>query len=250
VTITARQTLLIDADDTLWENNIYFERAIGAFIDLLNHRHFDREQVREYLNQAERESIASMGYGLHSFEHALAICFERLSDHPLTDEKHEQIREFSRAIANEEIVFMPGVEATLPLLAARHRLILVTKGRELEQADKIERSGLRPLFDAVEIVHEKDEPTYREIVQRHVLDPRSTWMVGNSPRSDVNPALAAGLNVAHLPHAFTWPLEVTDIAPVPPGQQLVTLRAFTDLIPLFVVDAKSECASGSAQLSA
>src|SRR3979411_169026 len=78
------QTLLIDADDTLWENNIYFERAIARFITFLNHHEFSAEQVREVLNDVERECVVKHGYGLHSFAHALVDTFERLSVEPVT----------------------------------------------------------------------------------------------------------------------------------------------------------------------
>ena len=67
------QTLLIDADDTLWENNIYFERAIARFISFLNHHEFSPEQVREVLNDVERECIVKHGYGLHSFRRSLVL---------------------------------------------------------------------------------------------------------------------------------------------------------------------------------
>ncbi|HMK21776.1 MAG TPA: hypothetical protein VK466_05540, partial [Terriglobales bacterium] len=77
------QTLLIDADDTLWENNIYFERAIGRFISFLDHKEYSPEQVRAILNDVERENIVKHGYGLHSFAHALVACFERLSTEPV-----------------------------------------------------------------------------------------------------------------------------------------------------------------------
>jgi hypothetical protein len=73
------QTLLVDADDTLWENNIYFERAIASFISFLNHHEYTPGQVREVLNQVERESIVTHGYGLHSFAHSLIQTFERLA---------------------------------------------------------------------------------------------------------------------------------------------------------------------------
>src|SRR3974377_2346800 len=85
------QTLLIDADDTLWENNIYFERAIAAFISFLNHRHYAPAQVREVLNDVERECIVTHGYGLHSFVHALVDTFERLSVEPVTPPLHAPI---------------------------------------------------------------------------------------------------------------------------------------------------------------
>src|SRR5262245_36264336 len=93
------QTLLIDADDTLWENNVYFERVITNFISFLNHREYSPEQVREVLNEVERECIVTHGYGLHSFAHALAQTFERLAVEPLTPALRETIHGFTHAIA-------------------------------------------------------------------------------------------------------------------------------------------------------
>ena len=152
------QTLLIDADDTLWENNIYFERAIAAFIGFLNHHEYSPAEVRMTLNAVERETILAHGYGLSSFTRSLVTCFERLSPAPVTEEKRERIRGFARSIAEQEIELLPGVAETLADLAARHHLILMTKGNHAEQADKLARSGLAPHFAAVEIVAEKDPP--------------------------------------------------------------------------------------------
>src|ERR1700735_2510013 len=95
---SGRQTLLIDADDTLWENNIYFERAIANFISFLNHREYSAKQVRKVLNDVERECIVSHGYGLHSFSHALVRTFERLSVQPVTPELHAQINTFAHTV--------------------------------------------------------------------------------------------------------------------------------------------------------
>ena len=156
----SRQTLLIDADDTLWENNIYFERAIADFISFLKHREFTPAEVRQVLNEVERENIPTRGYGLHSFMHALIGTFERLSVEPLTPGLHETIRGFAHAIAEQPMELIEGVEATLQHLQPRHHLILMTKGNVTEQFGKIERSGLRRYFSAVEIVAEKDCPTY------------------------------------------------------------------------------------------
>ena len=138
----AGQTLLIDADDTLWENNIYFERAIAAFISFLDHHEYSPAEVRQTLNAVERETILAHGYGLSSFTRSLVDCFERLSPAPVTDEKRERIRGFARSIAEQEIELLPGVAETLAELATRHHLILMTKGNHAEQADKLARSGL------------------------------------------------------------------------------------------------------------
>jgi putative hydrolase of the HAD superfamily len=86
---------------------------------------------------------------------------------------------------------------------------------------------LEPFFSTTAVVHEKAEETYRAIVQDRQLDPARTWMIGNSPRSDINPALAAGLNAVFIPHEHTWRLEKEEI--VPGGGRLLTLRAFGEL---------------------
>ena len=227
------QTLLIDADDTLWENNIYFERAIAAFISYLNHHEYSPAEVRQTLNAVERETILAHGYGLSSFTRSLVTCFERLGPAPVTEEKAARILGFARSIAEQEIELLPGVAETLAELGSRHRLILMTKGDRAEQADKLARSGLFELFSSVEIVAEKDPPTYREVITRHELTPHTSWMIGNSPRSDINPALAAGLHAVFLFHKDTWVLEHAIVDPAPPGQHLIELDSFAKLRSIF-----------------
>ncbi|MGA7342809.1 MAG: HAD family hydrolase [Terracidiphilus sp.] len=229
----AGQTLLIDADDTLWENNIYFERAIAAFIGFLNHHEYSPAEVRQTLNTVERETILAHGYGLTSFTRSLVDCYQRLSPAPVTEEKRQRIRAFARSIAEQEIELLPGVAATLAELAARHRLILMTKGNHAEQAGKLARSGLAAHFSAVEIVAEKDPPTYRQVIARHELAPHTSWMIGNSPKSDINPALSAGLHAVFLFHKDTWILEHAEVNPAPQGQHLIELDTFAKLCDLF-----------------
>jgi len=223
------QTLLIDADDTLWENNIYFERAIARFISFLNHHEFSPEQVREVLNEVERECIVKHGYGLHSFAHALIDTFERLSVEPVTPGLHAQIRSFAASIENHAIEFLPEVPETLEYLSKRHRLILVTKGDPTEQTGKIKRSGLKGHFAAVEILAEKNATAYAHVVEKFGLQNDSTWMVGNSPKSDINPALAAGLHAVFVPHGDTWILEHEEVNPAPPRQKLLIVGRFAEL---------------------
>jgi putative hydrolase of the HAD superfamily len=223
------QTLLIDADDTLWENNIYFERAIAKFISFLDHREHSPEQVRLVLNDVERSSIATHGYGLHSFTHSLIATFEKLSVDPVTPELHDRIRSFAHQITDHPIEILTGVPETLKYLGERHHLILMTKGHPAEQWGKIERSGLKEYFSAIEIVAEKDESTYRSAIARYALATDVTWMIGNSPKSDINPALAAGLHAVFIPHNNTWVLEHEEVAVAPASQQLLVVDRFGDL---------------------
>jgi putative hydrolase of the HAD superfamily len=224
-----QQTLLIDADDTLWENNVYFERAIASFISFLNHREFTPAQVRAVLNDVERECIVKHGYGMHSFAHALVDTFERISVEPITPAIHETISGFAHALAEHPVEIISGVSDTLEYLQPRHRLILMTKGNLTEQSGKIERSGLKHLFNAVEVVAEKDPPTYASVVEKYVLERDLTWMIGNSPRSDVNPALAVGINAVFVPHDLTWVLEHESLAAPGGNSRLLVLERFTDL---------------------
>ena len=223
------QTILIDADDTLWENNVYFERAIASFVSFLNHHEFSPEQVRSVLNDVERECIVTHGYGLHSFAHALVRTFERLSVQPVTPELQAQVRSFTHSIENHDIEMLPEVPETLQYLSERHRLILVTKGAVPEQSGKVERSGLKKYFEAVEIVAEKNAAVYSRIVEQFGLDRQTTWMVGNSPKSDINPALAAGLHAVFVPHGDTWILEHEELNAAPAGQTLLIVGRFAEL---------------------
>ncbi len=223
------QTLLIDADDTLWENNIYFERAIANFISFLDHQERTPEQVREVLNTVERECILKHGYGLHSFAHSLVDTFERLAVEPVTPAIHETIHGFCHTIAAHPVEILPEVTQTLEYLCSRHQLILMTKGAVAEQSGKIERSGLKDFFAAVEIVAEKDTAIYRKVASKYDLIPEMSWMIGNSPKSDVNPALAAGLNAVFVPHGNTWILEHEELTSAPPNQQLLVVEQFAAL---------------------
>ena len=223
------QTLLIDADDTLWENNIYFERAIVRFISFLNHHEFSPEQVREVLNDVERKCIVKHGYGLHSFGHALVDTFERLSVTPVTPELHAQISSFAHTVSDHPMELLPEVSQTLRYLSSRHRLLLMTKGAIAEQTGKIERSGLKQYFAETEIVAEKDAAAYQRLIEKHSLTRESTWMIGNSPKSDINPALAAGLHAVFVPHGDTWILEHEEVDAATPPQKLLIVGRFAEL---------------------
>jgi putative hydrolase of the HAD superfamily len=122
-----------------------------------------------------------------------------------------------------------GVTETLQYLAPKHHLIMMTKGNLTEQSSKIERSGLKEYFSAIEIVAEKDVATYRSIIDKYGLAPDSSWMIGNSPKSDINPAIAAGLNAIFVPHDNTWILEHEEVCSETGGCRLLQLESFRDL---------------------
>src|SRR6185437_11855980 len=208
---------------------IYFERAIAGFITYLDHHEHVPAEVRQVLNRCEHATIEAHGYGMASFERSLVDCFTELSEAPPSDEQRQRIATFAQSIADHAIELLPGVAETLPHLAKRHHLILVTKGNAREQQKKLDRSGIHMHFAAVEIPPEKHPDAYREILRRHALAPTTTWMIGNSPRSDINPALAAGLHAAYIHHPGTWVLEHGPLGPPPEGQRLLQLKTFAEL---------------------
>jgi putative hydrolase of the HAD superfamily len=219
-----RQHLLIDADDTLWENNIYFEQAIHAFITFLNHSQLSSKEVRAVLDETE----LLMGYGSKNFTRSLEETYRRLAEKEILDEDISQVRQFGEQLQSHPLQLLDGVMETLEYLSARHILTLVTKGDQEEQRLKVERSGVEHFFTQVVVVHEKEISTYQQLRSQLLLDPKYAWMIGNSPRSDINPALAAGLNAVFIPHPHTWHLEHEEVTPVEIGR-LLTLNHFADL---------------------
>jgi putative hydrolase of the HAD superfamily len=207
----ARHTLLIDADDTLWENNIFFEQTIDDFITRLEHLGYTRQYVRHILNETERRNIRQHGYGVRSFGRSLEETYLRLAGNLARREIVRDIEQMVREIESKPPHILEGVPETLAYLSKRHRLILLTKGEPAEQAAKLERSGLQSYFDAIEIVTEKGTTTYERMIESFRIVKSYGWMVGNSPRSDINPALQSGLNAIFIPHPNTWHMEHAEL---------------------------------------
>ncbi|MGA3028544.1 MAG: HAD family hydrolase [Bryobacteraceae bacterium] len=225
--------LLIDADDTLWENNIYFERAFADFCDFLDHSTMSAAQVRAILDEIELANARVHGYGSLNFGRNLRQCYEHLAERDVREEDLNAVTRFAERILEAPMEVIGGVEETLEYLAARHDLTLFTKGHPEEQKLKIDRSGLGRWFSHTAIVKEKDTRSYRRLVEERGLDPARTWMIGNSPKSDINPALETGLNAVLVPHPHTWRLEHEEVAAPVPGRRLITVERFADLMGLF-----------------
>jgi putative hydrolase of the HAD superfamily len=223
----ARHTLLIDADDTLWENNIFFENAIDDFISRLEHLGYTREYIRHILNETERRNIRQHGYGVRSFRRSLEETYLKLAGNSARREIVKDIELMAHELERTPPHILDGVPETLAYLAKHHRLILLTKGEPAEQVAKVERSGLQAHFEAIEIVLEKDFGTYGRMIEQFKIVKSHGWMVGNSPRSDINPALQSGLNAVFIPHSATWELEKSELESG--SGKLLILSAFREL---------------------
>lgn len=209
--IKERQHLIIDADDTLWENNIYFERAFDNFCDFLAHSSMSPAQVRAVLDEIETVNSKIHGYGTANFARNLTECYHQLLERDVGPEDMPTIMRFTEQILDHPIELIPGVEETLQYLSLRHDLTLFTKGNPEEQKLKLDRSGLAIYFGHTAIVKEKDRASYAALIRKRQLVPERSWMIGNSPKSDINPALEAGINAVFVPHEHTWRLEHEDV---------------------------------------
>ena len=223
--------LLCDADDTLWENNIFFEEAIAEFIAYVDHPDLSPAEVRAELDRVEIRNIKLNGYGTDNFARNMVECYEMFRARRASSEERRRLFGMTDRIRNCPIRLIPGVAETLDELRQRYLLGLVTKGKTEEQLSKLERSGLKDRFDYVRTLPEKDVESYRTVISETGADPDVTWMIGNSPKSDINPALEAGLGAVLVPNENTWNLEVVSIPKSYPRFRLV--ERFGDLTSIF-----------------
>lgn len=222
-----RQHLIIDADDTLWENNIYFERAFADFVEYLDHSSLTAAEIRAVLDEIELANARIHGYGSLNFGRNLRQCYLHLVEGEVSEEDLKTVMGFAERILECPLELIDGVKETLEYLAPRHDLTLFTKGHPEEQKLKIDSSGLGMYFAHTAIVKEKDAAAYGELARDRGFDAQRAWMIGNSPKSDINPALEAGLNAVFIPHAHTWGLEKQKIRPA--NGRLMVLESFRDL---------------------
>jgi putative hydrolase of the HAD superfamily len=176
-----RQNLIIDADDTLWENNIYFEQAFDEFIEFLNHSTLKSAEIRAILDDIELANIKVNGYGARNFGRNMCVCYEHLVERTVSPGDLDCIAQLAEKILQQPVEVIDGVPETLQYLASRHDLTLFTKGHPEEQKLKIDRSGLSVWFGHTAIVQEKNKEAYSLLVIDRNMDPDFAWMIGNSP---------------------------------------------------------------------
>ena len=204
-----RPVLGLDADDTLWENEARFYAAQSGFCELML-PWADRETADAALLASDRAAVARYGYGVKGFVLSMIRTSIQLTSGTITATQIAQIMALGDEILDAPVELLPGVRETLEELSTRYRLLVITKGDARDQMTKITRSGLAELFWQIEVVSEKDEATYRTVLDRYDLDPATFTMVGNSVVSDVLPVLAIGGKAIHVPHHTTWELELAD----------------------------------------
>ena len=222
------KVVAFDADDTLWDCQSWFDDVDRRCGELLK-PWATQEEVSRGLIEVEHRNLALTGYGTKAFTLSLIENAVRVSHEQLTGDIVMQLLELGKSLLTFPTTPLPEVEETLRQLAAmrRYRLVVFTKGELMDQEGKLRRSGLEGYFSHVETVSNKTEREYRQLCENLGVAPEQTLMVGNSFRSDIAPALAAGAWAAHIPYHVVWALEKSEEFPHP---RLVKLTHFGQLI--------------------
>ena len=221
----------LDADDTLWHNETIFERVHERYRALLAEYH-DAATVDRTLLATEMRNLELYGYGVKGFTLSAIETAIELTRGKIPADEIRTLIELGQEMLNHPVELLDGVAETIAQLAASHTLVVITKGDLRDQQRKLAKSGLAPHFRGVEIVSEKDAPTYAAVLRRHGVEPSEFLMVGNSLKSDILPVLELGGAALHVPYALTWMLERTHEIPAAPGRffQLSSLRDLPHLL--------------------
>lgn len=228
--MAAITTIGFDADDTLWQNERFFRLTEERFAALLG-EHGEAAELTGKLLEAERRNLAFYGFGIKGFVLSMIESAIEITRGQVPTSAIAEILGWGREMLDHPVETLPHVRETLQALAGDYKLVLITKGDLFDQERKLAASGLGELFDAVEIVSDKNASTYERIFARHGDGARRAMMVGNSLKSDILPALAAGAWAVHVPHELTWALEHAE-EPVGEGRyrKLVDLGGLVGLV--------------------
>ncbi len=219
-------TVGFDADDTLWHNERVFRMTEARFAELLADV-APPERIAARLLETERRNLSIYGYGVKGFALSMLETALEIGEGQVPNAAIAEILAAAKDMMRHPVEPLPHARAALEALRGRVRLVLVTKGDLFDQERKLAESGLGELFDAVEIVSEKTDATYARVFGRHGDGAGRALMVGNSMKSDVLPALAAGAWAAHVPHELTWALDSAE--PPAEAERLLTLAHLGEL---------------------
>jgi putative hydrolase of the HAD superfamily len=197
------EVIAFDADDTLWENEVFYTQATHWLGELLA-QYIDPARLAEALEETEMRNIHQFGYGIKSFTLSMIETAILATQGRVRADEILQIVEHSKDMLRRDPQHFERVAETLEELAQHYDLMLITKGDLFEQENKIARSALRPYFKYIEVVGSKTSETYRAIMDKYAIQPSGFLMVGNSLRSDILPVLEAGGHAVYVPYENTW----------------------------------------------
>ena len=223
------EVVLIDADDTLWENYFYFEKARETFLNFMAKHGFEKEEVNYYLNHFDTKRLEEIGFGSNGFKKAMEFTlnhFYKQTKKEITKTEKDLLEKIKNFIYNQPSIPYPGVKETLEYLKRRYKLILLTKGEEEEQLKKVKRSGLSQYFKSTIVLNDKTEKHYRDLIESLKLNPEKSVMIGNSPKSDINPAVKAGMYAILIKKEKQWIYEEETLLK---SDKIIIINSFKEL---------------------
>lgn len=220
----------LDGDDTLWHSENQFVMTQDRFRALLAGQ-ADPDELDAKLMARERENLQVFGYGVKGFTLSMIETAIEVTDGRIDTSVIQDIIIGAKEMLKHPVELLDGVAETVAALVKDYRVMIITKGDLFHQESKVARSGLAEDMWQVEIVAEKDEPTYQRIFDRYGIDPASFVMVGNSVKSDILPVLALGGRAVHIEYELTWEMELADADKSHAGYaELDTIRDLPALI--------------------
>ncbi|MFT3852322.1 MAG: HAD family hydrolase [Ilumatobacteraceae bacterium] len=216
--------IAFDADDTLWRSEDGFRANELHFVDVVTPYAPEGVDVKAALTATERRNLHVFGYGVKAFGLSMVECAIRVTEGAIPTSVIAELVERARDQLQEPVRLLPEVPEVLEEVGRRYRLALITKGDLIHQTHKVDVSGLAHHFEHVEIVLEKDTPTYARLLERFDVEPARFCMVGNSVKSDVLPVMALGGHGVHVPYELLWELEHIDH-----DEQLTELKMLAEL---------------------
>lgn len=222
--------IFIDADDTLWENERYFRAAEEKFIELLAD-YTGPEGVRDMLWRKQEDNIPLFGYGSKTYLIGMTDAAMEICGGELPEKIYYGIKSIITDLAFHEMEIIEGVRETLEALKDRYTLIVATKGDLTEQLAKFRKSGLLEYFHHCEVMENKDERNYLELVAKHNIAPEELLMIGNSVKSDIAPVVNIGGWAMHTPHDIVWVHEMMDM---PESDRIIIVEKITDVIDFLI----------------
>lgn len=225
------KVIAFDADDTLWVNEPYFQEIEKQYTQLLK-SYGNSEEISAALFKTEMKNLKTLGYGAKAFTISMIETALEVSNQKIAADDIRQIVDLGKSLLEIPIELLPKVKETLEVLKekGKYKLVVATKGDLLDQENKLERSGLAPYFDHIEVMSDKTEKEYLRLLNILQIKPSEFLMIGNSLKSDIQPVLALGGYGVHIPFEVMWQHEVVDAFT---HKNLKQVKGFDELLMLF-----------------
>lgn len=225
------EIIAFDADDTLWENENFFRDAEQQFCQILS-EYQSVETILTELFQVEVQNMDIYGYGIKSFILSLVETALLVSNKQVRPEQVEAIIQIGKTMLNKDVILLDGIHEVLEKLSPKYRLVMATKGDLLDQVRKLKKSGLLKYFHHIEVMTEKKEENYRELLKHLDINAGNFMMIGNSLKSDILPVINLGGTAVHIPYYTTWVLEQMDPDDIK-SDRFYELKEIHDVLKLF-----------------